>query len=80
MLAKPPNEIKLSDVFATLEGPLVTVECLQHPDYCPRCAGCVTRKVWAQMQNAMWVVLESKTLQDLVDDMRNPDIGSSYQI
>jgi Rrf2 family protein len=67
ILAKAPSEIKLSDIFRTLEGPLIAVECLSHPDFCPRCADCVTRKIWSKIQNTMVDLLESMTLQDLVD-------------
>jgi len=80
LLVKPPNEVKLSEVFTVLEGPLITVECLQHPDFCPRCAECITRQVWAKIQDAMLGVLESITLQDLVDKAKGIDKSDSYQI
>lgn len=73
MLAKPPNEVKLNEVFTVLEGPLVTVECLQHPQFCPRCAECITRQVWSDVQDAMLGVLEAINLQDLVDRIRAVD-------
>ncbi|MHC4157850.1 MAG: RrF2 family transcriptional regulator [Planctomycetota bacterium] len=67
-LAKPANQIKLSDVFSCLEGPsAITVECLENEDYCARVADCIARQVWAQVQEAITNVLESMTLQDLVD-------------
>ena len=80
LLAKSPNEIKLSHIFITLEGQLATVECIEHPEYCPRCTECVTRQVWAKIQNAILGVLESMTLQDLVDKARSGDNFSTYQI
>ena len=80
LLSKPPNTIKLSEVFAILEGPLVTVECLEHPEFCPRCADCVTRQVWLEMQEAMIAVLEARTLQDLVVQMRKGEKNTNYQI
>ena len=80
LLAKPPNEVRLSEVFTVLEGPLVTVECLQHPQFCPRCAECITRQVWAQIQDAMLGVLESINLQDLVDRTKGIDKNANYQI
>jgi len=71
-LAKPANQIKLSDVFRCLEGPFaITVECLDNEDYCARVADCVTRQVWAQVQDAIMNVLESMTLKDLVDRAKN---------
>ncbi len=80
LLAKSPNEIKLSHIFTSLEGKLATVECIEHPEYCPRCTECVTRQVWAKIQNAILEVLESMTLQDLVDKAHRGEKFSTYQI
>ena len=72
ILAKTANQIKLSDVFRCLEGPsAITVECLDNEDYCARVADCVTRQVWAQVQDAIMNVLESMTLKDLLDRAKN---------
>jgi len=70
VLAKPPKEIKLKEVFTALEGPLVAVECLQHPEFCPHRAECITRQVWYDVQDAMLDVLEAINMQDLVDRVR----------
>ncbi len=80
VLIREPNKIKLSEIFTALEGPLVTVECLEHPEFCPKCADCATRKVWLKIHNAMMDVLESTTLQDLADDATGISESSSYQI
>ena len=67
VLAKAPNQIKLSDVFNCLEGPVTTVECVENESFCERVADCVARQVWIQVQDAVKDVLQSITLQDLVD-------------
>jgi len=67
MLAKAPMQIKLSDVFYCLEGPVVTVECVDNESYCTRTNDCVARQIWAEVQKAVIGVLQSKTLQNLVD-------------
>lgn len=67
ILSKVPAQIKLDELFTCLEGPVVTVECVEDENYCARAADCVTRQVWAQMQAAMMKVLQSMTLQDLVN-------------
>ncbi len=67
VLSKVPAQIKLDELFTCLEGPVVTVECIEDENYCARAADCVTRQVWAQMQAAMMKVLQSMTLQDLVN-------------
>lgn len=66
-LSRPPAEITLKEVFQTLEGPMTPAECLDHPDYCPRCSDCATREIWQQLQDAISGVLGSYTLADMVE-------------
>ena len=67
ILTKPPNQIKLIEVFKALEGPVITVECLEDESYCAEVADCLAWQLWAQVQKAIETVLESITLQDLLD-------------
>jgi Rrf2 family cysteine metabolism transcriptional repressor len=80
LLAQDPSEIKLSKVVMALEGPLVIVDCIAHPEFCVRCTDCVTRQVWTEIHNAMTNVLESQTLQDLVDKTHEGNKTTNYQI
>ena len=66
-LSKLPQEIKLSEVVGLLEGSIAPVDCVNDPKVCPRSDSCVTRDIWNEMKKARDGVLESKTLQDLVD-------------
>ncbi len=80
VLAKAPNQIKLSDVFNSLEGAsVITVECVENEGYCARAADCVVRQVWVQVQEAMMGVLAAITLEDLVKRTRSGKIVD-YQI
>jgi Rrf2 family cysteine metabolism transcriptional repressor len=72
-LAKPPEEIKLSQVIQILEGSTAPVECVDNPKVCPRSDFCVTRDVWEEMKRAIIQVLESTTLQDLVERQREKE-------
>ncbi|MHC4636524.1 MAG: RrF2 family transcriptional regulator [Planctomycetota bacterium] len=71
VLSRPPKDIKLSEVFRALEGSVVTVECLENDDYCNRTGNCVSKELWAEVEDAVYKVLESKTLQDMVDRANN---------
>ena len=71
LLAKAPEKIKISDVFHCLEGPVVTVECVENESYCTRTNDCVARQIWTEVQNAIMGVLQSITLQNLVDRAKN---------
>jgi len=70
-LARPPAEIKLSEVIGLLEGSITTVDCVSDPKYCSRSDVCVTREVWGELEQAMKKILESKTLHDLVERQKN---------
>lgn len=72
-LAKPAEEIKLSEVIRFLEGSMAPVECVNNPRTCPRSKLCVTRDVWAELGKAMNGVLESTSLQDLVERQRKKE-------
>jgi len=66
-LAKLPQEIKLSEVIGLFEGSIALVECVTDPKTCPRSGFCATRDVWSELKKVMDGVLESVTLQDLVE-------------
>ncbi len=66
-LARSPEEIRLNEVIELLEGSIALVECVDDPKYCSRSELCVTRDIWIELKKVMNEVLESKTLQDLVE-------------
>lgn len=72
-LLKSPKDIRLSEVIQLLEGSIAPVECVNNPGACHRSALCVTRDVWIEMNQAMKRVLDSTTLQDLVDRHRQKE-------
>jgi len=69
-LAKPPFQIRLSEIIQVVEGSIAMVECVDDPKVCSRADLCVTRDIWAEMKKAMNGVLESTTLQDLIERQR----------
>jgi Rrf2 family protein len=77
-LAKPPHEIKLSEVIELLEGSIAPVECVNDPGYCSRSELCVTRDIWSEMKEVINGVLESTTLQDLVERQKRK--GQSKEV
>jgi Rrf2 family cysteine metabolism transcriptional repressor len=70
-LGKPPQEIVLSEVIQVLEGSITPVECVDDPNVCSRADICATRDVWTDVKKAMAGVLESVTLQDLVERQKD---------
>lgn len=67
LLARDPAEVRLVDVVRYLEGSLEPVACLNDPGFCDKREDCVTREVWGKVNDAIVGVLDSITLQDLVD-------------
>ena len=72
-LLKLPSEIKLGEVVQLLEGSIAPVDCVNNPALCHRSTSCVTRDVWVEMKEAMSQVLDSTTLQDLVERQKRKD-------
>lgn len=72
-LARHPNEIKLSEVMGLLEGSMALVECVVDSEICERSVFCITRDVWSELKVAMDGVLESTTLEDLVERHRKKE-------
>lgn len=66
ILARPAAEIKLSEVFRCLEGPVTTTECVADEDCCKRASDCVARELWSEVEAAIQNVLNAQTLADIV--------------
>ncbi len=66
-LAKPASEIRLDEVIQILEGSIAPVDCVDDASVCDRSEACAARDVWTELKKAMTRVLESVTLEDLVE-------------
>jgi len=72
-LARPPEEVRLSEVVQLLEGSIAPVECVNDSGICSRSELCVTRDIWTKIKRAINEVLESTTLQDLVEQQKRKE-------
>ena len=72
-LVKPPAQIKLGEVIQLLEGPIAPVECVIKPEVCARSRSCVTRDVWCELKDAIDGVLDTTTLQDLMERQKQAE-------
>jgi Rrf2 family cysteine metabolism transcriptional repressor len=70
-LAKPPKEIRLSQVIQATEGSLSPVFCVDDPGQCSRLGTCVTHDVWQKLRSEIFETLDSITLEKLVEMHRN---------
>ena len=67
-LKKSPSEYTVGMILRLTEGSLAPVACVEDgEDACDRCDGCATMKLWAKVNDAVNNVVDTVTLQDLVD-------------
>lgn len=72
-LARDPREISLSEVIRAIDGPVAPLSCssLNWHKPCPEEPRCHARgRVWTRVRDAVLTVLETTSVQDLVDDAR----------
>ena len=70
MLAHKPSGITVGDIIRVLEGPLGPSDCVLEgePVLCNNADHCVTKVVWEKIQTSISDVIDSITLQDMLDD------------
>lgn len=67
VLCKPPSEITVGDIMTILEGPIEIADCIDGVD-CESADCCATKAVWEKIKNSIDDVMNSITLQDILDD------------
>lgn len=79
-LVKAPKDYTVGMILRLTEGPLVPVECLaEHALPCGRERKCATVEVYRRIYAAVNDVIDSMTLQDLVD-IEHEKSGDDYVI
>ena len=79
LLARDPSEIRLSELYEVLEGPVAIVDCLGLEE-CHRADGCVTQEIWFRVNQAVTNVLESTTLADLIEHHKATQKGRTRSV
>ena len=73
VLRRPSSEITFFEILKALGGDLSPVECLRDPKICDKVDICSTRGVWKKMAQAQEEVLNSITVEELIDNDRKPE-------
>ncbi len=68
MLAKAPGEISVGQLLRLLEGPVLIADCIIDEGACIRSGQCPSRLVWEQLSKCIDAVVDSITLQDMLED------------
>ena len=66
-LAMQPSDIRLSSVLTSLGGTDTPVACLADNTICVHSGCCAQREVWRTVAEAVFKVLDSTTIEDLVN-------------
>ncbi|MBX5491116.1 MAG: Rrf2 family transcriptional regulator [Chloroflexi bacterium] len=66
LLARHPRDIRLREIVAVMEGPTPRLSCCNEYG-CQVLPNCVLAEVWHELERATREVLDSVTLQDLLD-------------
>lgn len=66
VLAKEPEDITLRDIVQALEGSWSLVDCLDDQSQCDRTTECVTYELWFDIRAAIYKILDSTTLADMI--------------
>jgi Rrf2 family protein len=79
-LADSPQEITVGRILRVTEGDLHIIDCVrQSGEHCHMKSQCVTRGVWAEMEDAIEEVVDNITLADLVV-RHNESFNFAYMI
>jgi Rrf2 family protein len=69
MLSESPKSITVGSILRALEGNMAPSDCVMDDNNdCKKEDGCVTRLVWVKIKDSIDEVIDSITLQDMVDD------------
>ena len=76
-LAMPADQIRLSAVVDCLDSSENLVECLDNIGFCVHCPDCAQREVWRSVEDAVFGILVSVTIDQLVEKTKiKKDLGS----
>lgn len=68
LLVKEPKDITVGDILIVLEGPVSISDCVVDEDICENSDICVTKIVWERLKKGIEDVINSITLQNMIDD------------
>ena len=67
ILARAPEQIKLSEILHALEGACCLVECIEDPDFCHRIETCPTFDIWKEASELLKGYFSNITLRDILE-------------
>jgi len=79
ILADKPKNITVGNIIRTLEGPLAPADCVEEDsEECHKADCCVTRTIWVKLRDSINNVVDSITLQDMIEDYQKLNSDKCY--
>jgi len=75
LLGKAKEEITVGGIVRILEKDTGLVPCVERSDTCHMSDACVTRNLWLKATDAVYKILDSVTLSDLIQDKNSQEDG-----
>jgi len=77
-LAKDPKGITVGDVIRSIEGPIEPISCIENKEYkgCKDIGRCIFRSIWQDISNAISVVVDTMTFEELIMRYREKRLKS----
>lgn len=72
MLSRAPKDMIVGDILRSLEGDMAPAECTrENREECLKEENCASQKVFMKIKNSVDEVIDSITLEDMIEDMKN---------
>ena len=80
-LARPPREITIGEVVRFIEGPIEPISCVEGERYkgCKDLSSCIFRDVWKEVRNAISIVVDTITFEELILRRREKSSKLNYE-
>lgn len=80
LLNKEPSQVRVGDILTILEGPVSLSQCIIDESACENSGDCSTKLVWEKLKSGIEEVLNSITLQDMIDDYNKKNNINKFDI
>jgi len=79
-LARPPRDITIGEVIRFIEGPTEPISCIKEEGYkgCKDLGSCIFRDVWKEVNNAISVVIDTLTFEELISRYKERELNIKY--
>jgi len=71
LLGAEPKDITIGMIIRALEGQLTPSECVMEESTCENAESCITRVVWQKIYDGLNNVVDSITLQDMLNEIEH---------